>query len=70
MASAYKCDRCGTFYDSSDIFKYDGTEDSEAWRYTLVKDCHPYPDHNIDLCPACKVMLYEWIIEYDELNKK
>jgi hypothetical protein len=74
MASACKCDRCGAFYDPLDVlkpdFKQDGNKYPEAWRYTLKRDCHPYGTNKIDLCPACQVLLYKWVTEYDDLNKK
>lgn len=50
MANAKKCDRCGALYDHA-----------EAWRYSVVKDCHPYPEHKLDLCHNCMYELEKWI---------
>ena len=34
----------------------------EAWRYEVIKDCHPYPDRlKIDLCKDCKKDLIRWL---------
>lgn len=50
---AKKCDRCGALYDP---WAY-----GEAWRYSVVKDCHPYPEHKLDLCHNCMYELEKWI---------
>ena len=57
---AKKCDRCGAFYDPWAF--------GEAWRYSVVEDCHPYPEeHKLDLCHNCKFALEKWI-EGDKKN--
>lgn len=59
MSNAKRCDRCGACYD---IFPpEDCTLSSEWWRYDIVKDCHPYSEIRIDLCPSCRKNLYDWL---------
>ena len=50
---AKKCDRCGAFYNPLAFGK--------AWRYSVVKDCHPYPEHKVDLCNNCRLELEMWL---------
>ena len=60
MSSSKICDRCGKVIKFLDP-DYDYSS-SEAWRYTIVKDCHPYPDQiKIDLCNDCKEDLIKWL---------
>lgn len=48
---AYKCDRCGKFYESMC--------NPDIW---VTKDCHPYPDIKIyDLCEDCRNELKQWL---------
>lgn len=52
------CDRCKKPYDDSnlkDINLYDNW-----WRFELRKDCHPYGEIDLHLCPDCKKSLYNW----------
>lgn len=61
---AKKCDRCGALYDPWAF----GDSESNAWRYSVVKDCHPYPEeHELDLCHNCKYELEKWL-EGDKKN--
>lgn len=67
--TAKKCDRCGSFYDpytldSCQLITEHSSKDSssEAFRYEVIKDCHPYPDTiKIDLCINCKSELIKWL---------
>lgn len=58
MADIKKCDRCGKAYDPYNM-KIDLYDD--WWRYSIHKDCHPYEEIKIDLCPECKKELFNWI---------
>lgn len=61
MATAMKCDRCGTYFDvKSDIKQFEKTY-PEAWRFSIYKDCHPYGVVELDLCNDCKIRLYKWM---------
>ena len=60
MANAKKCDRCGKLYSESDLLEKFKFKDSE-WRYSLKYDAHPYPAHQLDLCPDCLKSLYSWL---------
>ena len=53
-----KCDRCGKAYDPllENINIYE-----DWWRFNLRKDCHPYEEIKIDLCPDCRKDLYKWL---------
>ena len=53
-----KCDRCGNAYDPflENINLYDNW-----WRLNLIKDCYPYEEVKIDLCPNCRKDLYKWL---------
>ena len=58
MSDAKICDRCG---QTIKLFEYEPDKD-EAWRYEVIKDCHPYPDRlKIDLCNDCKKDLIRWL---------
>ena len=64
--NAKKCDRCGVLYDE---FAKTATidYDNKAWRYTITKDCHPYPETiKVDLCVACQISLYKWLKNKEE----
>ena len=53
---AKKCDRCGALYNPWAF------GNSNAWRYSVVKDCHPYPEeYKLDLCHNCSYELEKWI---------
>ncbi len=54
--NAKKCDRCGALY-----VPYDFLKTGEAWRYSVVKCCHPYPDMTLDLCNNCLFDLEKWV---------
>lgn len=53
MCIAYKCDRCG------DLYEYDYQRYLHS--YFISKDCHPYEDQKMDLCPDCQDALVEWM---------
>jgi hypothetical protein len=58
MSNAKICDRCG---QTIKLFEYEPDKD-EAWRYEVIRDCHPYPDRvKIDLCKDCKKDLVRWL---------
>lgn len=50
---AYKCDRCGTLYEYN-CENYLG-------KHYISKECHPYDDMKIDLCPKCQEKLEQWL---------
>lgn len=51
MASAFRCDRCGGYYDkSTKYYKYNLSKYSETGKY-----------HSFDLCNSCKDSLEEWL---------
>ena len=59
MSEAKLCDRCGKVISflNSELIK-----EKEAWRYEIIRDCHPYPDKiTIDLCLDCKKDLVKWL---------
>jgi len=58
MSSAKQCDRCNQLY-SPTAFLNDTT--GEWWRFSVSKDCHPYPERRFDLCPECKKKLAKWM---------
>ena len=60
MSEAKRCDRCGKYYTPN---LTDFSYEDEWWRYSLYKDCHPYPEEKIDLCSDCRQKLYEWLKE-------
>ena len=59
MSEVNKCDRCGTLYEYDYNF-YIG-------KHNIYKDCHPYSDYQIDLCPDCQTELEKWI-KGDKMN--
>lgn len=50
--NAKKCDRCGALYEHNIKF---------GWKYSVIKDCHPYPEQRIDLCHNCMYELEKWL---------
>lgn len=58
MADIKKCDRCGDAYDP---YHMNINWDQEWWRYSVHKDCHPYSEIKLDLCPRCRKELVNWI---------
>lgn len=58
MAIAKKCDRCGAFFEGNTFAEEDFK--SGWWRYSLMRDNHPYSEERLDLCNECKKALYEW----------
>ena len=60
MANAKECDRCGKYY-SINFISFDYEED--WWRYGLYRDCYPYEEIKVDLCPECRKKLYDWLKE-------
>ena len=59
MATAKQCDRCKTFYIFNDICELP----DPIYRYSIIKDMHPYPEIKMDLCPNCLKELVKWIGE-------
>ena len=61
MGNAKQCDRCKQLYSlsTSSLLSFMAVEDS--WRYSVSKDCHPYPEIKFDLCPECQRKLAEWM---------
>lgn len=57
MSIAKKCDRCGKLYENERIV--DAGE--SWWRYSIMKDNHPYEEIRIDLCESCQRALADWI---------
>lgn len=59
MSDAKICDRCG---QTIKLFDNELPYENDAWRYEIIKDCHPYPDSlKIDLCSDCKRDLVRWL---------
>ena len=58
MSNAKKCDRCGKLYDTEEEIAIDYSD--MRFRYTILKDCHPYPEMRLDLCKDCRLDLYKW----------
>lgn len=58
MSDIKKCDRCGEAYDP---LLTGITLDDEWWRYSVHRDCHPYEEIKIDLCPECRKKLVNWL---------
>jgi hypothetical protein len=59
MSMARQCDRCGKLCKPKNF-------STESYRYTVVKDLHPYPAVNLDLCEDCQESLVEWLNEVSE----
>ena len=58
MSKANKCDRCGVLYEYN--------WENYIHKHYINKDCHPYPDYRIDLCPNCQTELEKWLKERKE----
>ena len=58
MSDIKKCDRCGEAYEP---LLTGITLDDEWWRYEVYKECHPYEQIEMDLCPDCRKELYKWL---------
>lgn len=59
MSEVKLCDRCGKVIP---FLNPELTNEKEAWRYKIIRDCHPYPDTiTIDLCLDCKKDLVKWL---------
>ena len=58
MSDIKKCDRCSKPFEP---LLLGITLDSDWWRYSIHKDCHPYEEIKIDLCPDCRKELYKWL---------
>lgn len=50
MSGAKQCDRCKQLYSLPISF----VAFDEWWRFSVLKDCHPYPEIRLDLCPECQ----------------
>ena len=62
MATAYKCDRCGTLYEAF-LTPRRITE--------ITVDCHPYPDiWRLQLCDACHNELVDWIAAKGRIKRE
>lgn len=57
MSDIKKCDRCGEAYEPD----FNINLDDNWWRFNLRKDCYPYEEIKIDLCPDCRKELYKWL---------
>lgn len=55
MARAYKCDRCGEFYEPQKLEKGD-FDIAEI----IAEDCGYYKHDKKDLCPVCQKKFAEW----------
>lgn len=56
------CDRCRREIKTIDLSLTDDDFKDGAWRYTVIQDCHPYPEKiEIDLCLNCKKELAKWL---------
>ena len=53
MAKAYKCDRCGEFYEPQK------QEKGNLGIYEIISPVDLLPDEK-DICPACRKELAEW----------
>ena len=58
---AYKCDRCGAYYDTNDYY---------VWVPSLVKKIHLWYDSDVSsrftiihLCPECLEKFAEWFTD-------
>jgi len=54
--NAKKCDRCGQLY-----MPHTYANIGDAWRYSILRDNHPYEEDRLDLCNGCKVALEKWL---------
>ena len=67
MSDAKKCDRCKRLYDPEDISTFIRVSDSQAWRYSVIRDNHPYKETKVDLCVKCIVKLEKFLNGSDNL---
>ena len=61
MSTVTRCDRCGKIYDPLYIMHCPSIINQEWWRYKVVRDCHPYEEIKVDLCPNCRKNLVKWL---------
>ena len=54
--NAKKCDRCGALYVPFDYQNF-----KDAWRYSVLRDNHPYEETKLDLCYNCLFDLEQWL---------
>ncbi len=62
MSKAFKCDRCGRFYEGYFI-------DPEE-NYVITTKLDASKSKFIDLCPICQDSFSAWIKEYCEIDKE
>lgn len=63
MANAYKCDRCGAFYEGS----------TSRRKWNIAKDNHPYGLLHLDICDDCYSEFVKFMNDGkkdDELDKQ
>lgn len=58
---AFKCDRCGVYYDKHGLSHSDNTEYAVNGRFITLTDQY---HRNVDLCPEC----YEKFISFMKNN--
>ena len=60
MAQAYKCDRCGKFYEENIITH----EDVRIWHVGKIKHENGHiAEHDFDLCGACQSALKQFLLK-------
>lgn len=76
MADCKKCDRCGDFYETSDVFKK-GVPNLRPLKNVVIAfnkiDLNSSSDSwigPIDICPKCGEELYKWLKNEEENNGK
>lgn len=62
MSKAYKCDRCGSFYEGYFI-------DPEE-TYVITNKIDASKRKFMDLCPVCQNSFTAWVKEYYEIDKE
>ena len=80
MSDAYKCDRCGKFYDAQDEYWvkiangiYNRTFDNNnelIIRSISIYDRNIDDTRRLDLCALCANELAEWLCDKDSKNRK
>ena len=68
MARAYKCDRCGDLFECNwkDITAIEiPDKEDDIVKYYIAKY-----NHNLELCPACKIGFKLWFLEADTKNRE
>ena len=66
---AYKCDRCGSFYEEASLSKSKKSKeyfDIKVLTYEGYIGSHGSPTGSMDLCPKCK----EELVKFLNLEKK